>query len=714
MQNEKTRAQSSVTIDFSATGVAFIRLAADEQEVVILNEQRLLELKAILEQFKQQQPKALVIIASGSDMFSVGADIKVIGKVTDPADGAKLARTGQEVFDLIAALSCPTIAAISGPCVGGGCELVLACKYRIITDRKSSIIGLPEIKLGILPGFGGTQRLPRLIGLSRAADLILAGKLLKPNKAREAGLVDQVVPWELLRNRAEEIALGRTKVKRSFGLKTQVLLSKLSVVRKIIASKAESVVRAKTKGFYPAPFAALDCMLFGYDNGMIAGLENEAKQLGRLIASPECKALVNVFFLTESAKSIGKSAAKTCSNIKTMVIGAGVMGAGIATALAQAELPVVIRDTNKEALDRGLEHAKGILAKNKSLSEIQRNDILRKISTSQTYSEASNIGLVIEAVFEEMSVKQQVFAELAPHLSPDALVASNTSSLSISALAENIANPQRVVGMHFFNPVEKMPLVEIVRGQKTDDKTLVILAAITSKLQKFPIIVEDVPGFLINRVLVPYLNEAAFLLQEGCSIEDIDKSALDFGLPMGPIRLLDEVGLDIAMHVQKSLSDAYGERMFGPTFCQTLVAKGKKGRKNSSGFYLYKGKEELVDQSVYELLGLKRPATDLKDQQKKIQSRLVHALLNEAIRCLDEGVAGAPGRQAAQQIDLGTVMGMGFPPFRGGVIFFADALGAAGVYRTLVELEASCGKRFAPTAGIRARAERNLSFYETI
>ena len=714
MQSEKTRVQSSVSLEFSSTGVAFIRLAADESEVVILNEQRLLELKAVLEQFKQQEPKGLIILASGSDMFSVGADIKVIGKVTDPADGAKLARTGQDVFDLIAALKCPTIAAISGPCVGGGCELVLACKYRIISDRKSSIIGLPEVKLGILPGFGGTQRMPRLIGFGAAADLILSGKLLKPQKALIAGLVDQVVPWELLKNRAEDIALGRVKVKRPLKQKLACGISHIPLIRRIIASKAEAVVQSKTKGFYPAPLAALDCMRFGYDQGMIAGLENEAKQLGRLIASPECKALVHVFFMTEAAKGLGKSASKACNGLKTMVVGGGVMGAGIASAFAQSECSVILKDLNKEATDRGLNLISGILKRNRSLSDLQRNEILRRVNSAHSFTESSNVGFAIEAIFEELTAKKKVFADLAAAVSPDCILASNTSSLSVTSIAEGLPNPGRFVGMHFFNPVEKMPLVEVVRAQSTDDRTLVMTAALASKLGKFPIIVEDVPGFLVNRVLVPYLNEAAFLLQEGFAIEDIDRAALDFGLPMGPVRLLDEVGLDIATHVQHSLSTAYGERMTAPRFCETLNNRGRKGKKSGSGFYIYNGKSESVDQSVYGLLDLKTPKRADAQSLKKIQTRLVHALINEAVNCLDQGVAGLPGRQAAQQIDLGTVMGMGFPPFRGGVIYYAESLGASGVYRTLVELETLYGARFSPSVGIRQRAERNLSFYESM
>lgn len=715
MSQEKLKETSTtgrVEFQLLDSGVAVIRLGSSSERVVTITAERMKSLAEALEQVRIQRPKGLIVTGPSPEMFTAGADINLIRDVTDPAVGEKMARQGQEVFALISALPCPSVAAISGACVGGGCELALACTYRIISDHKNSLIGLPEIKLGILPGFGGTQRLPRLIGLPKALDIILAGKTLRAKQALRYGLVSEVVPHEKLLFRAERMLIADEAPPRPKMKFMDMLMTSNPIGRSIVKKKAAQGIQKETKGFYPAPFAALESACNGLAHGMEEGLKFEAKELGRLIVTPESKSLVRIFFLTEGAKAIGKSAKKAVEHVHAVVIGAGVMGAGIATMLARSDCGVILKDTTDAALQRGLEHIKNSLGKLRYLSDQERSFILNRIeATTKDSSNTGGANIAIEAIFEEMEAKKKVLGEVSRVMPPEAIVASNTSSLSVTEIAEAIENPQRVIGMHFFNPVEKMPLVEIVRAKKTSDKTIAVVAALASKLGKHPIVVADVPGFLVNRILTPYLNEAAYLLDEGYPVELIDKAATTFGMPMGPIRLLDEVGLDVAVHVQDTMVKGYGDRMKSPTFAKMLVDVKRFGRKSGAGFYDFKDKNATVHPELRTLLRLDKPIPSSRDL-KPLTDRLILSLINEAVLCLDEGVAGAPGVDAANQIDLGTVMGMGFPPFRGGLMHYADSVGAKSIYDQLVKLEQTHGKRFTAAPGIKARAQNGKHFYQ--
>lgn len=695
------------------SGAALIRLGAPEERVVTLTFERISTLKAILERFTATPPKGVIITGSGTEMFTAGADINAIAAVTDPAVGERLAREGQQIFDLIEQLPCRTVAAISGPCVGGGCELALACTVRICTDIKATTIGLPEVKLGILPGFGGTQRLPRLIGLPRALDIILAGKTLKAQQALRYGLVNEIVSPQTLLSRAEAIALGNSEPKsKPLDLKTK-LLTFTGIGRGVVRRQAAASVRKESKGFYPAPPAALEAAVFGLGHGMKAGLDFEARELGRLVVTPESKSLVNLFFLTEQAKGLGKAGRKAVDTISAVVVGAGAMGAGIAGALARSESPVILKDTSEASLKHGLDHIKQGLAKSKSLTEQERSFILNRIeTTTRDSANSANANFAIEAIFEDLELKKKVLGDLSKVVAPEAIMATNTSSLSVSEIAAAIPSPERVVGMHFFNPVEKMPLVEIIRGKQTSDKTALVVAALATKLGKFPIIVNDVPGFLVNRILSPYLNEAAFLVADGYAIHDIDNAALAFGMPMGPIRLLDEIGLDVAAHVSEIMVKGYGARMMGPSFAKTLVQGGRKGKKSGGGFYDFQENTASVHPDLRRILGVEKPAQI--GEPEIILDRLLMSLVNEAVRCLDEGVAGAPGADAANQIDLGSVMGFGFPPFRGGLLYYADSIGAQKVSVKLEDLHRKLGERFAPSPGILSRAQSGGTFHAAV
>ncbi|MBX7137195.1 MAG: enoyl-CoA hydratase/isomerase family protein [Oligoflexia bacterium] len=701
-------ATGRAVLEYLASGVAVIRLGDPQERVVTITAQRIESLHELLQKVRAERPSGLIIAGPGPEMFTAGADINLIRDVTDPALGEKLAREGQMVFDEIANMPFPTIAAISGPCVGGGCEMVLACRYRLISDHKSSQIGLPEIRLGILPGFGGTQRLPRLVGLPKALDIILAGKTLRPKQALACGLVDEIVTVEKLMDRANLIVIGSAAVHRHRISFRDRLLTNTRLGRGMVEKNAAKGIDKETHGFYPAPPAALKCCIYGLENGIEAGLKLEARELGRLIATAESKSLIRLFFLSEASKAIGKAGRKAADAIQAIVVGAGVMGAGIAGILARNDCGVILRDTTDEALSKAGDQIRKYLDQIKHLSDQERSFILNRIELASSPStNTGNCNFAIEAIFEDLQIKQKILTELAALMPQDAIITTNTSSLSVTEIASAIPAPERVAGMHFFNPVPKMPLVEVISGAKTNDKTLAIVAALATKLGKFPIVVKDVPGFLVNRILAPYLNEAAFLLEQ-YEISDVDKAATQFGMPMGPLRLLDEVGLDVAMHVQEIMLKGYGERMRGPGHAARLVQLGRKGKKSGAGFYNFEGKDSVPWAELRSALGL-QPALTGADLQT-ISDRLIFALINEAVRCLDDGVAGVPGKEASEQIDLGTVMGMGFPPFRGGLLYYAQRLGPTAVLAKLRELEKLHGARFTPAPGIERRAGSGMGF----
>ena len=648
-------------------GVVLIRLGSSEEKVVTLTVSRLASLRNQLIELEQQRPAALIIAGPHQDMFTAGADINLIRDIKDPAEGERFAREGQKVFDILERLPFPTIAAISGPCVGGGCELVLACRYRIASDQKSTIIGLPEVKLGIIPGFGGTQRLPRLIGISKALDIICAGKTLKSAQALKAGLVDLVCPYPELIEKAKQLALSKISVSRpTWGLQEK-LLTKTSLGRKLVLSKVLPKLNKGVARFYPAPKKAVDAVVKGLREGVVAGLDCEAKEIGQLITTEQSKNLVSIFFATEAAKGIGKSARNQLEDLGVMVLGAGTMGAGIAQVFASSGYRVILRDTSRLVVEKGLQTIRSSLEKDRRFKESEKEQILKRISLSTPESSELDFipSLLVEAIFEDMEVKKKVMGDLAKQFDPSAILASNTSSLSITEIASTLPDPERVAGLHFFNPAQKMPLIEIVRGRQTSDKVVVLLAALASKLGKTPVVVEDVPGFLVNRILFPYLAEALKLLGEGYSVESIDKAALEYGMPMGPIRLLDEIGLDVAEHVSKVMVAGYGERMKGPDYLASLVAQGRKGKKNGAGFFTFESDRAVPWPGLAQALNLPPAKSGSKTE---IERRLFGAMQAEAKLCYHEGVAGMPGPEALAQINLASIMGIGYPAFRGGIL----------------------------------------------
>jgi 3-hydroxyacyl-CoA dehydrogenase / enoyl-CoA hydratase / 3-hydroxybutyryl-CoA epimerase len=679
-------------------GVAVIMLGSPEDKAIILTEERMRSLDALLDSLhadiksKKESLTGVIFTSPSNISFCVGADINAIKDVTDPKEGRRLAAQGQSVFQKIEDLPVPSVAAIHGHCVGGGCELSLACDYRLITDAPNSKIGLPETKLGILPGFGGTQRLPKIIGLPKALDIVLSGKVVPAKKARALGLVDGVVKTAGLSSDALEKTLleaARTSIKKGKRTAWKLsladrFLSHTALGRYICKSTAGKAAARKTKGQYPAIPRSLSLCVQSFTFSGMSGYEKEAEALGELITTPVSKALVHIFFLTENAGKLGKQdISDPVSSIG--LIGAGVMGRGIASVSLKAGYECSCFDLSEDARKALRTHVQGFIDKSRSLGETEKKQILDKLSLYPGLKDIPERGLFIEAAAENLEIKRKLFSELAETQAPECILASNTSSLSLSEIFNGIPNPDRTIGIHFFNPVEKMPLVELVRTQKTSDKTLIQAARFVSRLGKYPVVVEDVPGFLVNRVLTPFLAEASLLLQEGAGFRDVEQAATRFGFPMGPFRLIDEVGLDIAAKVEEILSNAYGERMQGAEFLKKTVEKKLLGKKGGTGFYLHEGKKAEPNEKLLSELGIKiSGGTIARDE---ITDRLVLSMVNEAVLSYDEGVAGTPGREAADQIDLASIMGFGFPPFRGGILFYLRKSGIKDVHKRMNEFK---------------------------
>ncbi len=703
--------------------LAILRLGSLGEKAVILNPDRMRSLEQALKDLGRQSIKSLVIMGGSPTMFCAGADINQIKGVSDPRVGEELARRGQDIFEALEKLNCKKIAAISGPCVGGGCELVLACDYRIITDHPSSKIGLPEIKLGILPGFGGTQRLPRVVGLPNALDIILKGKVIPGRDAYKIGLVDQVVGAKELGDEKDELkkfeAFEKFACKYAAGLPSGKAGSKIGIKDKFLTFNflGRSIVKSKTEAAlskesrYPAPIRALKAALSGLQEGLDKGYAEERRLLGELIISSESKSLVHLFQVSEEAQKLGRALKGDWSSPQVTIVGGGTMGAGIAATSLMAGLATTLVEPMVEAMDRAKKHIARSLEKKRSLSEEQRERLLKSVKTVSQLSDlpvTSDKGVVIEAIVEDLSIKQLAFATIEPKLQGDQILATNTSSIPLGDLGSKLKDPSKFLGIHFFNPAERMPLIEVIRSKKTSDDSVLKGAAVAARLGKYPIVVEDVPGFLVNRILTPYLVEASVLLAEGYSVKEIDGAAEEFGMPMGPLRLLDEIGLDVAQKVSSILEAAYGERMRGHPFAERLAKKGYLGKKSGRGFYQHNEKGSEPVSSIRIDLGLD---VGEKNNQFQIVDRLILSLVVEGIRCLDDGVAGIPGDGAAGQIDLGTTMGIGFPPYRGGVIWYAESLGSRALFQKLQAMHKVLGARFEPPSGLKDRAEKDAGFF---
>lgn len=667
------------------------------------------EMESVFTELEQHKSalKGLIIHSGKPDNFVAGADVRMLDACQSAQEAQALATKGQEMFEKLSKLSFPVVAAIHGPCLGGGLELALACDYRVCSDDDKTRLGLPEVQLGLLPGSGGTQRLPRLIGLLPSLDLILTGKQLRAKKAKKLGVVDACVAPTILLEVAKQFVEGKDKAKHKLSTKEK-LMAQTGFGRKVIFEQAAKKTQQKTRGNYPATEAILEVIRYGLEHGFTKGLAYEAERFGELVMSHESKALRSIFFATTEMKKEHGSDAEPSSVKRVAVLGGGLMGAGIShVTVAKAKLPVRIKDVSNDGVLNALNYNFKLFEKQRKrriLSKAQLQSKMQQLSGGIDFISFNHTDVVIEAVFEDLALKQQMVADIEQNAKPDTIFATNTSSLPIHQIAEQAARPENVIGLHYFSPVEKMPLVEVIPHQTTSDQTISTVVELARKQGKTPIVVKDCAGFYVNRILAPYMNEAAHILLTGEPIEQLDGALLDAGFPVGPITLLDEVGVDIGAKIMPILVNELGPRFQGPAVFDTLLKDGRKGRKSGKGFYTYKGKDKQVDKSVYKLLNL-TPESKMASQEMAMRCLL--PMLNEAVRCLDEGIIRSP-----RDGDIGAIFGIGFPPFLGGPFRYMDQIGVVKLVEVMNEHAAKYGERFAPCDGLLTRASLNAPFYD--
>ncbi len=709
--------QESIQISVKEN-VAYVEFDLIGEKVNKLSTPVMMRLKEVVEELKTSNHKAVVFRSKKPTIFIAGADIEEIKKLKTEGDFEEVLTPSHQIFNAIEDLPMPTIAAVHGACMGGGCELILTCDYRICSDAKETKIGLPEVQLGIIPGFGGCVRLPRVVGLQAALDIILAGKAVDGVKAKKIGLVDECIPQELMNERTEEFVrsiLGKGKREKKFkpkGFLGSVMES--PVGRGVVFSQAKKMVLKNTKGFYPAPLQALEVIKKTYNlSNRDRALRIEMDGFIKVAVTNISKNLINLFFMMEAVKKQTGVAGDTRSKKvkKIAVLGAGTMGGGIAQVAADKGFEVRMKDVKNEALALGFKQAHDIWNKKLKRRRLTRHDMAEKMSRitgGLDYSGFGNVDVAVEAIVEDMKIKKAVISETAKHLPEDAIIATNTSSLSVTEMAEAHPKPENFVGMHFFNPVDKMPLVEVIRGPKTSDEATATIFDLSKKMGKTPVVVKDGPGFLVNRLLMPYMIEAMFLLQDGMSVEKVDRwYTHKFGMPMGPFRLMDEVGLDVCVKVVKIFSQALGARIQVPEVTERMSKSDRLGKKNGKGFYLYdaNGKETGVDPNIYKDLGLKAPTNPLTE--KECLERGIFVMINEAaLALIEDKIVDTP-----EAVDLAMIMGTGFPPFRGGLLRYADSLGTKLIVEELEVYATKCGPRLKPSAPLLALAKSSRSFY---
>ncbi len=674
------------------------------------------ELDGLIAGFERRTDlQAVVITSAKPEIFIAGADIAEIQGISTVDQGLVKARRGQDVFNRLARLPLPTIAVIDGACLGGGLELALACTWRIVTDADKTKLGLPEVTLGIIPGWGGTQRLPRLVGLPLALDLILSGRQVAGAKAFKLGLADACIARAFL---AEDLprtvaALLARRVRAP--LPRAVRLMGAVGVRSLVLSKAHKEVMRKTHGLMPSPLGALEVLGRSAGCSLSEGLAIEAEVFARLAVTPACRNLVDAFFATEDIRKAGGKASREVHSVG--VLGAGIMGGGIAWAFSGAGIPVRMKDLAWDAVAKGLAQAatyNDSLVKLRKLTHGEKSLRMHRIAGTTDFSGFQDCDLVVEAVVEDLTIKRKVLAEAELHVRADCVLASNTSSLSIGEMAQGLAHPERVVGMHFFNPVNRMPLVEVIAGPASDPEAVQLAATTARRLGKTVVIVRDCPGFLVNRILLPYLNEAARVVVDGAEVAHVDDLISRFGMPMGPFTLTDEVGIDVGYKVAKILAAGYGERHAVADLLKVIHEElHLTGTKGGKGFFLHTAGEKpgrrlvLNPQIAQAVLTSQQHAqrTPQSVTDRDILDRCLLTMVNESARCIEEGVVAK-----AAYLDLAMLMGTGFPPAKGGPLHYADSMGLPAVVARLSDLEQRHGARFTPAPLLVELARTNRSF----
>ena len=723
MSDNKVESNSAFTLVRQENGIAHLVMDVVDDTMNTLKAEFAEQVSDVLAEIKSDASITGVVLCSGkTDSFVAGADINMINDCKSKEEVIALARQGHLIFSQLEQLNVPIVAAINGACLGGGLELAMACHARVCSDNPKTALGLPEVQLGLLPGGGGTQRLPKLVGIQKALDMMLTGKQLRAKEALKAGLVNDVVPNSILIATAEKMALvgGFKQAERFKSSLLNKFLEGTSIGRSVVFKQATKSVLSKTKGNYPAPIKIINCVKTGMEQSPEKGFKLEAEHFSELVMSPESVQLRNLFFATtEMKKEQGVADVMPNTITKVGVLGGGLMGGGIAFVTAtKANIPARIKDIGHQGISHALKYSYDLLNK-KVKRRFMRNSEMQKQMSMITgcidYSGFNDIDLVVEAVFENLALKQNMVVEIEQQTKTSTVFASNTSSLPISNIAAKAERPENVIGLHYFSPVDKMPLVEIIPHEGTSDQTISTTVAFAKKQGKTPIVVKDKAGFYVNRILAPYMNEAAILLLAGEPIDKLDKALVDFGFPVGPMQLLDEVGIDVGAKIGPILQADLGERFAAPAAFSKLLDDGRLGKKADKGFYLYgkhvkkgvkhvfKPKGKQVDESIYALLNV-NPVGNLSANE--IAKRCTYMMLNEAARCVDEGIV-----RNARDGDIGAIFGIGFPPFLGGPLCYIDNIGAAALVTQLTQWSQQHGERYTPCEALVIMAENGTSYY---
>jgi len=717
---------NALTLKIEKNGVANLIFDLPDEKVNKLSAPVMGELeKAINVIDGNKAIRVLLITSAKKDIFIAGADINEIKDLRDPKDARAKVSRGQEIMNKIEAIKIPTIAVINGACLGGGLELALACKYRVAVTNPKTTLGLPEVNLGIIPGFGGTQRLPKLVGLEESLKIILPGKAVDAMKAFKIGLVDDIIREEFLEDKlghfvSEILKNGEKNIhlfKRKEAARKRILFEKLMLGKFAIFYFAQKDLYEKTKGHYPAPFVALEVIKRTYGTTYSGrGFKTELDAFCELCVGDISKNLIEIFFTSEALKKYsGVKDDVTAAEIKNAaVVGAGVMGGGIAWLFANNDINIRVKDITQNAIALGYNQIVKIfnqLKKIRKLTQAQIDLKTGKVSTGLDYTAFDSADIIVEAVVENMAVKKNILAEVETKVKKDAIIVSNTSSLSISEMAHALKNPERFAGMHFFNPVNRMPLIEVIRGEKTSDETIAGVVKLSKKLGKTPIVVKDVAGFLVNRILLPCMNEASYLLQEGADLKQVDSVMEKFGMPMGPFILADVVGIDVGVKVAHSLEEAYGKRMRVADTLEEIYKNHKEllGKKVGKGFYKHGVKAEINGEiaGILAKVRSEKNITTTYISDAEIRDRCILTMVNEAAKCLEEGVV-----ENARYLDMAMIMGAGFPAFSGGVLRYADNRGIDEVVKRLQEFSKH-GSRFEVSKLLLEMAQSGKKFYDS-
>lgn len=725
------RKNKPFTFQKQQDGLGIITFDLPGEPVNKLSSWIIADLKEILELiYNDAEVKAIVLISGKADNFIVGADLKELGNLTTEKEAKDLVLAGQKILNEIEVLKRPVVAAIHGPALGGGLEVALACHYRVCTNDPKTVLALPEVQLGLIPAAGGTQRLPRLIGLQKALDMLLTGKNIRPKQALKMGLVDDVVfPPDLLiaaSKAARGLADKSLKISRPAETSVISLITDVRTFsnpeklinwalesniagRQLVYEGAKKQVLKKTEGLYPAPFKIIRATQIGLDSGIKSGMKTEAEAFGMLAMGEVSKQLRNIFFATTNLKKKDWGIIRdvTPSQVEYAgIVGGGFMGAGIATVLAQKGIQARIKDLDEQRLGQAYRYIHRVLHKGVRKGFMSPAEYERKIGAVTVTTNNSGFRsaqCIIEAVFEDIELKHRVIREMEDIVPDNCIIASNTSSIPIAELAKVSKRPGNVIGMHFFSPVEKMPLLEVIVTEKTSPQTIATCVSLGRKLGKTVIVVRDGTGFYTSRILAPYAREAAFLLMDGARIETIDKAARLLGFPVGPLALLDEIGIDVVHKVGPIMHRAFGERFAPIPALDRFIEDKRLGRKNKRGFYNYSSREKIPDDSVYSLFP---EIEQTKFSIQLIQDRLLYSFLNEAAFCLQDNILFD-----VEDGDIGAIFGLGFPPLSGGPFRKMDFLGISAVVARMNGLADSYGLRFQPADILLEMEKKNKTFY---